>query len=407
MTGTARSALAHRDFRIVFIGSFVSNIGRWMQNVVLGALAWELTERPSFVSLIVFAQLGPMLLLAIVGGSLADSFDRRRLLIATQVWQAIWTFVLAAVVVGDDVSEAMLVGIVFVIGLGQAIFAPTWSAALPTLAGHENLSAAVSLNSTQMNASRVIGPALGGVLWVELGASAVFVINGISYVFVIAALLVAHFPPVERRATEQGVARLTAGFRAARERPVVRNSLLLMASFAFFCLPFVGQMPTVAELNLGIDAESRSYGVLYGFFGLGAVAGALLIGTVLLNAPKPKVIRGTLVGFAVALGVLAFLRDPAPAYPVIFAVGLVYFATTTALMTHVQGHIDDEVRGRVMALWVMSFGGTVPVSNLIAGPLIERTSVTAVVFGGAIAAVILALVIDLEPAEVPGKDART
>ncbi|MEM9035982.1 MAG: MFS transporter [Actinomycetota bacterium] len=399
--GSARAALTHRDFRIVFAGSFVSNIGRWMQNVVLTAFAWELTERPSFVSLVVFAQLGPMLLLSIVGGTLADSLDRRRLLLATQVWQAAWTFVLAAAVLGDDIAEWLLVVLVFIIGLGQAIFAPTWSAVLPTIAGRENLAAAISLNSTQMNASRVVGPALGGVLWVATDASTVFVVNGVSYVFVIGALLAAAIPAVERPATGSGWERITAGIRVVRRRPRIRNSLLLMAMFAFWCLPFIGQMPTLAELNLGIDAKSGSYGVLYATFGSGAVIGALLIGTLLLHTPKPRVVRGTLLLFSAALAVLALMRDPLPAFPVIFVVGMSYFATTTALMTHVQGHIEDEIRGRVMALWTMAFGGMVPLSNLIAGPLIERTSVTAVVLGGAVAALVLALTIDLEPMSTP------
>ncbi len=395
--GSARQALAHRDFRIVFLGSFVSNIGRWMQNVVLTAFAWELTERPSFVSLVVFAQLGPMLLLSIVGGTLADSLDRRKLLLATQVWQAAWTFVLAAAVVGGEVEEWLLVALVFVIGLGQAIFAPTWSAVLPTLAGRENLEAAISLNSTQMNASRVVGPALGGVLWVAFGASAVFVLNGVSYVFVIGALVVARFPNTPRAAAGAGLRRLTDGFRLVGQRPLIRNSLLLMALFALFCLPFIGQMPTLAELNLGIDAKSTGYGVLYATFGSGAVGGALLVGTVLRRRPKPVVVRGTLTAFAVLLAVLASLRSPWPAYPVMFGIGLVYFATATALLTHVQSHIEDEVRGRVMALWTMSFGGMVPISNLIAGPVIERTSITAVVALGAVVALALAWTITLDP----------
>ena len=396
-TGSARAALAHRDFRIVFAGSFVSNIGRWMQNVVLTAFAWELTERPSFVSLVVFAQLGPMLLLAIVGGTLADSLDRRRLLLATQVWQASWTLVLAAAVAGGEIAEGLLVGLVFVIGLGQAIFAPTWSAVLPTLGGRENLTAAISLNSTQMNASRVIGPAIGGVLWVATSASAVFLVNAVSYVAVIGALLVARFPAVERASGGSGWERLTAGVRAARSRPLIRNCLLMMAMFAFWCLPFIGQMPTLAELNLGIDAKSGGYGVLYATFGCGAVAGALLVGTALLQVPKPTVVRATLLVFAVALATLSLLRDPLPAYPVILVVGLAYFATTTALMTHVQEHLEDELRGRIMALWTMAFGGMVPLSNLVAGPVIEATSVTAVLLTGALAAVVLARFVDLDP----------
>lgn len=402
-TGSARAALAHRDFRIVFTGSFVSNIGRWMQNVVLTAFAWELTERPSYVSLIVFAQLGPMLLLSLVGGTLADSLDRRRLLLATQVWQAAWTLVLAAAVLGDDVDEGLLVALVFVIGIGQAIFAPTWSAVLPTLAGRENLAAAISLNSTQMNATRVVGPAIGGVLWVATDASTVFVVNAASYGFVIVALVVARIPAVEHPPTGSGWERITAGVRIVRRRPRIRNSMLMMAMFAFWCLPFIGQMPTLAELNLGIDARSTAYGVLYATFGSGAVLGALLIGTVLLEVPKPQVVRATLGLFAVALAALALMRDPLPAFPIIFVIGAAYFATTTALMTHVQVHIEDEIRGRVMALWTMSFGGMVPLSNLVAGPVIEATSITAVVLAGAVAAVVLAVTIDLDGVDEPSR----
>ncbi len=402
-SGSARDALAHRDFRLVFAGAFVSNIGRWMQNVVLTAFAWELTERPTFVSIVVFAQLGPMLLLSLVGGTLADSLDRKRLLLGTQIWQAACTFVLAAVVADGAVHEWVLVAVVFVMGIGQAIFAPTWSAVLPTLAGRENLEAAVSLNSTQMNASRVIGPAIGGVLWVALGASAVFAVNGISYVFVIIALAVVAIPQVAERPVGTGTERILAGLRLVRQVPVVRNSIVMMAAFSFFCLPFIGQMPTLAELNLGVDAKSGTYGLLYATFGVGAVVGALAVGTVLLRVPKPAVVRATLTCFGVALVVLSMLRDAAPAFPTLLIVGATYFATTTSLLTHVQRHIADAVRGRVMALWVMSFGGVVPVANLVAGPIIELSSITLVVAAGGVAAIVLAWFVELEPPGAAGE----
>ena len=133
--GTARAALRHRTFRRVFTGSFLSNIGTWMQNVVLGALAYDLTESPTFVGVVLFAQLGPLLLLSVVGGALADTIDRRRLLIGVAVSQLVLSFVLAAVAAPDRPNEVLLVVVVFGIGIGQALFNPAYSAVLPAARG--------------------------------------------------------------------------------------------------------------------------------------------------------------------------------------------------------------------------------------------------------------------------------
>ncbi|MEO7430106.1 MAG: MFS transporter, partial [Acidimicrobiales bacterium] len=125
-TGSAMAALRHDTFRRVFIGAFLSNIGSWMQNVVLGALAYALTKSPTFVGVLLFAQLGPLLLFSLVGGLLADAFDRRRLLITVSVLQGLLSLALAWVARGEDPSHAALVGIVFLIGMGQAVFGPTY-----------------------------------------------------------------------------------------------------------------------------------------------------------------------------------------------------------------------------------------------------------------------------------------
>lgn len=393
--GTARDALAQRDFRLVFIASFLSNSGRWMQQVVLGILAWELTRSPAYLGQIIFAQLGPLFLLSLVGGSLADTVDRRKLLLGTQTWQAAWSLFLAWQVADGSITPLSLLIIVFVIGAGQAIWAPTFTAVLPSLAGRENLSAAIALNSAQVNGSRVIGPAIGAWLASVIGVAWVFAINGLSYVVVIAALLVVAIP--RTTATKRGIVdRLLGGFRLARRAPQVGRPLLTMVTFTLFCLPFIGQMPAVAELHLGIDPRSTAYGVLYACFGLGALIGAVSVGTVLLSVPKPLVARCSLLGFGVALAVFAVLRDPVPAYPVVFFVGLFYFTLPTALNTFLQEHLGEEVRGRVMALWVLSFGGTVAITNLIAGPLVELTSLTAVLLTGAVAAVVLSAVVRLQ-----------
>jgi MFS family permease len=397
--GTARAALQHRVFRRVFVGAFLSNIGSWMQNVVLGALAYELTHSATFVGVLLFAQLGPLLLFSLVGGLLADVFDRRRLLIVVSIVQALLSLLLALVARGGDPSRVWLVAITFGIGMGQAVFGPTYSALLPVLVGREDLAGAISLNSAQMNGSRVIGPAIAGVMAAQIGASWVFVVNAASYLLVIRALYTVELPAPVRNPLEegQGLRRLLSGFQAARQDPVVGRSLLIVFAFSLLSLPFIGQLPTLADRNLGIEATSIQYGFLYTCFGAGAMTGALSIGTVFSDRSMAKIVRVGLVAFAVFLAVFSLLRSATPAYPVVVLVGLAYFAIITSLSTVLQERLDDSNRGRVMALWIMGFGGTVPIGNLIAGPLIEATSVTTVVMTGAAIAVGLAAFARLDP----------
>jgi MFS family permease len=402
-SGSAQAALRHTVFRRVFIGAFLSNIGSWMQNVVLGALAYDLFQSPTFVGVLLFAQLGPLLLFSLVGGMLADAFDRRRLLVTVSLLQGLLSLVLAYVTLDDSPTKAALVGIVFLIGMGQAVFGPTYSALLPALVGREDLPGAISLNSAQMNGSRVIGPIIGAYMFTAVGASWVFVVNALSYLLVIWSLLSVRLPaPVPDTSGSRGMRRLLAGFQTAKDDVIVGRCLIIIFTFSLLSLPFIGQMPTLADRNLGIAAKSTEYGVLYACFGVGALLGALSIGTVLAGRRLERVVRMGLVVFAAFLAVFSVLRRPELAYPAILLVGLAYFAVITSLSTVLQQRLDDSNRGRVMALWIMGFGGTVPIGNLIAGPLIETTSVTTVMLGGAAVALGLAVYADLEaPTEVP------
>jgi MFS family permease len=393
--GSARAALRHDTFRRVFIGAFLSNIGSWMQNVVLGALAYDLGG-PTFVGVLLFAQLGPLMLFSLVGGLLADAFDRRRLLVTVSVLQGLLSLAVAWVARVDVPSRPALVAIVFLIGVGQAVFGPTYSALLPALVGRGDLPGAISLNSAQMNGSRVIGPVIGAALYVEFGAPWVFIGNAASFLLVIWSLLSVRLPePVPDTSGIRGIRRLGAGFQVARSDRVVGRCLVVIFSYSLLSLPFIGQLPTLADRNLDIAARSTEYGYLYACFGVGALLGALSIGTVLAARSLELVVRVGLVAFAGFLAVFALLRSPLPAYPAVLLVGLAYFAVITSLSTVLQQRLDDANRGRVMALWIMGFGGTVPIGNLLAGPLIEATSITVVVLAGAAIAVLLAWYADL------------
>jgi MFS family permease len=389
--GTARSALSHRSFRVFFSGAFASNIGTWMQNAVLGAYAYDVTGSPSFVGLLVFAQLGPLLIFSTIGGVLADEVDRRVLLIGVAVQQLVFSIALALTTGGDDPNRTLLFVLVLIIGIGQAIHAPAYSSLLPQLVPKDDLAGAVALNSTQMNASRVIGPAIGSAIYALIGVSWVFAINALTYVAVIVAVLMTVIPAVIPSDGPKGWRRLVSGFGIARQDSVVARCLVTMTLFSFFCLPFVTQMPVLAHDNLGIDPDSVAYGALYACLGVGAVLGSLSIGTVFSKISKRRIACWGLIGFAAAVAVLALIRVPGLAYPATVVVGFAYFATVTSLATVLQQDLDDAVRGRVMALWIMSFGGTVPIGGLVFGPVVEATSITLVMLVGAFVALLLGL----------------
>ena len=399
--GTARAALAHRPFRVVWGGTFASNVGTWMQNVILAAFGYELTRSTTFVGVLFFAQLGPLLFLATLGGALADIVDRRRLLVAMQLAQLVLSFVLAGLAAAAHPSRVALVACVLAIGVANALSAPALSAVLPTLVPRPDLAGAVSLQSVQMNASRVIGPAIGGVLYPAFGAAPVFAANALTYLFAVAAIWVTPFPRRARDASEEGRGRLLAGFRVVRHDPLVRRILTTMATMSLFSLAFVGLMPALAADNLGMRPRSLGYGLLYAGFGLGAALGAVSIGTLLAGRSKARIVRLGFVAFSVLLACFALVRSAALAYPVAILLGIAYFAVVTSLSTVLQENLADHLRGRVMALWIMAFGGTVPIGVLAAGAVATHTSITAVVLFGAAVALVLAWYADLVKAGGP------
>jgi MFS family permease len=396
-TGTARSALRHRTFRIVFGGAFLSNVGSWMQNAVLMGYAFTLTGSASYVGLIVFAQLGPSLLLSVIGGWIADVVDRRRLLIIVSIEQLVFSLALAGITRTTDPSRSGIFLLVLAVGIGQAIYAPTYSATLPGLVGREDLAGAISLNSAQMNGSRVIGPAIGGILLHVFGASSVFTVNAITYFFVIGALMMVRLPPPVAYAASsaRGIKQLFVGVKVAVHDKVVGRSLVTIFIFSAFALTFVGQLAVIAAENLHIPADSAGYGLLYATFGVGALVGALSIGTVLSGRSLPAIVRVCMLGYAITLAVFAVEHSPALGYPTVAVLGFFYFAMITSLSTAMQQRLDDTVRGRVMALWIMGFGGTVGLGNLFAGSIIDATSVTAVLLFNAAVAVFLAWYADV------------
>ena len=249
--GTARAALAYRDFRLIWLGLFASNIGTWMQNFTLPAYVEHRTGSAALVGLLVFTQLGPLLLLSIPAGVLADRFPRRPYLVVMQAMQLVFSVVLAALVAGDAPLWTLF-ATSLVIGIANALNAPAFQASVPLLVDAPTSPGAVSLNSVMINASRVLGPALAAVLALAgVSTSQLFLVNAATYLFLIAALFAVHVPDVRGTHPEHGWRRLLTGINIARGRPVLARCLVTMCVFCVVCLVYVGLFPSVVRRNFG------------------------------------------------------------------------------------------------------------------------------------------------------------
>ena len=388
--GSARAALSYPDFRRMWVASFSSNIGSWMQNVVLPVYVLDRTGSTSLVGLVAFAQLGPLLFLSIPAGVIADRFDRRKWLIAMQLVQLAFSALLAPLVASDAPMWSIFV-MALGVGAGNALNAPAWSAMLPTLVTSADLPGAVSLNSAMINGSRVIGPILVVALR-SFGASIaeIFIVNAITYLFVVVALLRTKVPVPVATKRLAGWRQLTSGAGIARRNKVIGRLLLSLFTFSLISLPFVGFFASVARENFGVERGSTSYEWLYATWGFGACMGGLAIGTIFVKWDKRRLIRGGFIAFAFTLTTFALARTMWQALIAGVLLGFAYFGTTTSMNTVLQTRLADHERGRVMALWFMAFGGTVPLGNMIFAPLFDAIGARGLLLIGAAWALVLA-----------------
>ena len=238
-----------------------------------------------------------------VGGLLADKVDRKRFLILLSIEQLVFSLGVALVMLSAHPSHVLLVVMVLLSAPAAPCSARPTRRSCPGWWAGKTCPGAISLNSAQMNASRVIGPVIGGVLYSLIGPAWVFAGNAATYLFVVAALMMVTLPAVPQSPTQASRWRqLTAGITVARQDRVVGRCLVTVFVFSLLALAFIGQMPVVAAHNLGIDlSKSADYGILYACFGFGALAGAISIGTIFAHTSKPLLVRVCLLGYAVAL----------------------------------------------------------------------------------------------------------
>jgi MFS family permease len=375
---TSLQVLRTRDFGLFFLGSSLSNVGTWFQNIAAGLLVYELTRSTLAVGAVNFAQFLGAFLLAPVAGAAADRFDRRRLLMVSQVGAALVGGALAVATAAGVVTAPVVVGAAALLGLALAFMVPALLALVPLLVPREDLDAAVSLNSVTFNLARAVGPVLGALVVDRAGYALAFGLNAGSFLLFVGALLLIR-PRVQDRVTGPRP-RLLDTIRMIRRRPVWAALLVAVVAVSTSTDPINTLTPELAKDVLG--GTDLHVGLLVGSFGAGATLTAFtLIGWV---RRRPNALVGAMVVQAVGLAAVAF----APTLPLAmlgFAVsGGGFLAAITRSTVRLQSEVPDEQLGRVMALWSLAFVGTRPVAALVDGVVAE-------LFGARVATLVMAL----------------
>jgi MFS family permease len=366
--------LRHRDYALVWWASMISNVGSWMQTVAVGAFVAARTGQRAWAALAFVAGFLPQGILSPIGGALADRFDRRRYLILSNVLEAVVATALAILVVADRATPGAVTGIVAIGGCLVALRLPFNQALLPDLVPPEDLLAAASLNSAQWNLGRVIGPTLAAGTIALWGYSWAFGINAISFGAVVVAMLLVRIEHRVVEITERMWRRIADGVRAARHEPGCRAAISLMALAAFLAAPFIALIAARAlELTNGTDKEvARVTGVLTTAQGVGAVVGSLLVAELAHRYDRGRVLVFDLVATPVALIAYGYAPSLATAAAVLGVVGLLYIGILAGLQTTVQLRAPQEVRGRVLSIYVVAIGGIFPIGGVIQGWLGDR-----------------------------------
>lgn len=371
-------------FRMLWIASFVSNIGTWMQNVGAVGLMTELTPSPVLVALLQTASALPVFLLSLPAGALADLVDRKRMLLLTQTWMALVALLLAAVTLLGLTSSWLLLLLTFLLGLGGALNNPVWQTVTPELVPRAELPQAIALNSVSFNLARAFGPALGGLVIGYFSAGGAFLLNGLSFLATIFMVWRWQREPqaTSTLATERVVAAIRGGLRYARFAPSVQRILVRGVSFTFGASALLALMPAVVAQRLQLPTSF--YSTLLSCMGLGAVLGAVVLPR--LNRGLTINHRVTLATVAFALGLLglAFANNYWLLYGLLVLVGLAWMLVLNSFSVGVQTVVPRWVQARTISLYLLTIQGGMALGSVVWGSVASTWGLPVALSGAAI-----------------------
>lgn len=373
--GGAWSPLRQPVFRALWLAILASNIGTWVHEVAAAWMMTGLSASPLMVAAVQAATTLPVVLLALVAGTLADRIDRRRYLIAAQAWLLFVATTLAVLAQLDRIGPVTLLLLTFGLGIGAALTMPAQAAIVPELVARAQLAPAVALNSVAMNIARALGPALGGLVVAQAGVGWAFAINAASFLGVIVVLWrwrrsagVPSLPP------ERFAAAFGGGLRYVRQAPAMRAVLAKAALFFGCASAATALLPLLVRGELG--AGPGPFGVLLGCLGIGALAGAGALPWLRQRLDADRLVLVATLIYAAGLVALAFLRAFPLLCVVMLAMGAAWIAVLSSLQIAAQLAVPGWVRARALALYIMVFAGGMALGSLAWGAVAQAGSIT-------------------------------
>lgn len=369
-------ALRVRNYRLFWLGQIVSLSGSWMQTTAQAWLVLQLTQSPFALGLVTTLQFLPIMLLSLVGGVLIDRFSKHRMVLTTQVLALIQATIFG-VLVGTGLIQLWHVYILAAIqGMINAFDNPARQAFVPELSGREHLVNAIALNSMLFNSARIVGPAVGGLLIAQFGIASALYLNAASFIAVIVGLLMMDttqfFTPQQRRGVESVRQQVGEGLGYVWRTPAVLQIMLVVAAIGTFGYNFSVVLPLLAGFVLHTDAAG--FGSLSAFLGIGS-----LLAAITTAYSKQVTVRRLLLGsgvFSVVLALVAFSTNFALSAALLVALGFAGITFATTANTLLQLKVPDELRGRVMSIYILLFAGSTPIGGFLIGSLSDTIGVS-------------------------------
>lgn len=366
-------ALRHRDFRAFWLGACVSFIGGWVQIIASGLLVYELTGSKRALGVIGLASGLPTTALLLFGGVIADRFDKRRILLFTQSIYTLTAFTLGSLTVTGRIQITHIIVISLINGTVFALDGPTRGAMVRELVGGDDLATGIALQSAAFNIARVVGPAIGGLIYARFGAAWCFFVNSASFLAVLwpVARMRRPFVSTERQ-TESPLRGLMQGLSQLKSNPLLRRVVSLTAVTSIFAFSAYGTlMPAIAAERLGVIEKDGRYGLLFSAIGIGSLCGVLLVGEFASRRRRGRLLFAGAVGFAVALALLSWTHLFGVALPMLFMVGLCAVSELQTANTLTQTLAPAEYQGRAVALHMFAMAGLQPFGAALAGQIAQ------------------------------------
>ncbi|RPI49769.1 MAG: MFS transporter [Acidobacteria bacterium] len=376
----------HRDFRVLWFGACFSSIGTWMQSLAENWLVLSLTASAFYLGFDAFLQQLPIMLFTLIGGVVADRHDRRLTLMASQWVQLSTAAILAALVYSGAVHVWHILLLSFMTGTAQAFGGPAYQSLIPSLVGKQDLTNAIALNSIQFNVARMLGPLLaGGTLaalkrWgvADMTALAIcFGLNALSFLAVILSLMSLHIKHMPAARTHNMFGELKQGLLYVKAQRSIMALMLLGAATTFFGIPMLTLLPVFARDVFGSGVEG--YSALLAFSGAGAVTGSMVVAWLGRFRHMGVTTLLTQICFGVIIILLALSRSLPLTYALLFVSGLTLMIVMSCITSLVQLIAPNEMRGRVMSIYLLAFRGGMPTGSLVSGYIASVSSAPAVI----------------------------